>query len=342
MSPSFHAKALAAAFISPEAFANEFKKAEADANAKDPSPFSYGRRLIHSIIIKIPDVSLPNLLDILIEHGVNLETECYHARTPLSIAVQYQKKKAIDFLVKNNANIDRALLYEAIKDPDGDHETTRDIVKILMENGADINFQNRCGETPIMLAARKKNIPVLRYLVSLGSANLFLRRNLQPLYQTTVGAVYYIYMHAKWSQNNFLTESTKECLFLLMQHITKDLSLQGLEKNIEELFIDNVLRELAANIIDDRHFSQSDYEEHQSANITLKKLLDTHVKPLISPAIRRERAERKYAFCMGSILNQTQLEKGTQSSAYCFFQKDGNRDLSREIFSFIYPTINGK
>ncbi|ORX85834.1 ankyrin, partial [Anaeromyces robustus] len=44
-----------------------------------------------------------------------------------------------------------------------------DLVKYLIEHGADINKENRGGETPLFLACRSGNKNLVKYLIDLGA-----------------------------------------------------------------------------------------------------------------------------------------------------------------------------
>src|SRR5437868_6854674 len=104
-------RALAAAKISPEAFAIEFNKIDANANVLEIycNDYSCGDPLIHSIINEISDEELPDLLSILIQYGVDLESKNVLHETPLMAAASLLKKNTVDFLIKNNACLDNAL-----------------------------------------------------------------------------------------------------------------------------------------------------------------------------------------------------------------------------------------
>jgi ankyrin repeat protein len=43
------------------------------------------------------------------------------------------------------------------------------IVKFLVKNGADIEIANRQGNTPLMIAAYREKVDVVRFLLSIGA-----------------------------------------------------------------------------------------------------------------------------------------------------------------------------
>src|SRR5580700_5502948 len=155
MQNRFFVSALEAAKISPEAFAAELKQDDADANVKKYS--YYGDSLIHAIIEDIPDEKLPDLLKILIQHDVNLESQDIGGRTPLMLAAVYFKKKAIHFLIDNKANI-KAFSLNILFNRRNEQETLG-IMKLFVEHGADVNFEGNSERSPLMHAASMSSLP---------------------------------------------------------------------------------------------------------------------------------------------------------------------------------------
>ncbi len=58
------------------------------------------------------------------------------------------------------------------------------IAKILLENGADINFQDNNGNTPLILAIKKKDLELVSFVVLQGAdVNLANNEGITPLHQ---------------------------------------------------------------------------------------------------------------------------------------------------------------
>lgn len=338
MKNHFFESALAAAKQSPEAFAVEFKKIEADANVTEyyEKGFGYyGDPLIHEIIRKVSDSQLPPLLSILIQQGVNLESRDGLGWTPLSTAASYLKKDAVNFLINNNVRInDRtkpALCTLMSQFKPNNELIMLDIVKTLLKHGADINIQDKFSQSPLIRAAEARSLEVMRYLLSQG-ANLFLKYTYAAgtQYKTALGIAYDEYISAKrcFKETDEYTQQAKKCLDLLVQATADYLYRQGIKEDNEEIYLTNSIKDLAGHFRDIYPESNSD---------AVKKLLEESIKPAALAVCIR--AEKKHAFCMGSNLNKTLLEqKIPQPPVYRFFQNDGRKDVTREIFSYIHPT----
>lgn len=315
MQNRFFVNALEAAKISPEAFAAELKQDGADANVKKYS--DHGDPLIHAIIEDISDEKLPDLLSILIQNGVNLESEDALEKTPLMLAVSYHKKNAIQFLIDHKANIKTCSLNAAIHQND---QETLSLMKILLAHGADINFQDQYVMPPLMHAVSTKSLPILEYLLSEG-ANLFSKYIYEDNWQTetAIGLAYQEYMCAEDDESKQLY---KKCFDLLLKALSEYLYIEGLKQLNEALFITNAINDLSG------HFY------HRANSSALKTFLEENIKPVV---LARIKAERMQAFCMGSFQPQTQHETKVIPTTHNFFQNDGGHDLSREIASYLQP-----
>ena len=334
---NFFNSALAAAQQSPEAFALEFKKAVANANATEyysKLVGEYGEPPIDSIIKDIPDTKLPPLLAILVQHGVDLERRDTFGYTPLALAAMQYKKDTVNFLIHNKAKINdskKPALCTAINNIYRDSELVIiEIIETLLKAGANINIKDEFSQSPLVHAAENQYFEVMRYLLSQG-ANLFLKYTYanETQYQTAVGVAYEKYISSiKYDGSN---SSAKKCLDLLVQAITDYLYRQGFNEINEELFLTNSINELAGQ------FRSYIYPEANSN--ALKKFLEDRIKPDTLAA--RIRAGRVYAFCSGSRLSKDQEEQKTAvPPIYQFFQNDGQKYLTRKIASYIHPIRN--
>lgn len=109
------------------------------------------------------DIISKFLIDVI--ENLNEKSNCFY-RYPLTHAVNYQKIDIIDLLLKNNANPNiGCVLHEACKNQN------LKIVKLLVENGADVNLIDNNGQTALFNAINAKNAnkEIIRYLIGNGA-----------------------------------------------------------------------------------------------------------------------------------------------------------------------------
>ncbi len=105
-------------------------------------------------------------IQLLIQQGANVNKSGF-LFPPLMRAVLGDDIETIKLLIANNADVDvkfdglgtTSLMYSSAK------AESINITMFLVENGANVNAQSRCGETPLMFAARKGNISAVMYLL---------------------------------------------------------------------------------------------------------------------------------------------------------------------------------
>lgn len=109
----------------------------------------------------------PENLKLLIQLGGDIEKENFENDSPLSIACSDEYFDCVQLLIKHGAKINKVSppsltgstpLRSAIY-----YAEDLDLVKYLVENGADINLNN-----PIMAAISVENIEILEYLIENG------------------------------------------------------------------------------------------------------------------------------------------------------------------------------
>ena len=95
-------------------------------------------------------------------YGINLE----QIKTPLLIAVQKDNKDMVSLLIKNKANayIKYGGLSWALH-----HAKSKEVAKMLIENGAKINSKDYYKNTPLNKAAEKGHLEVVKLLISRGA-----------------------------------------------------------------------------------------------------------------------------------------------------------------------------
>ena len=90
-------------------------------------------------------------------------------RSPLIIASDQGYKYKVKLLIENGADIN-------LQDKDGDtalmwasNRSNKDVVEILIENGADINLKNKDGDTALILASNRRNQDIVELLIENGA-----------------------------------------------------------------------------------------------------------------------------------------------------------------------------
>ncbi|CAG5129537.1 unnamed protein product, partial [Candidula unifasciata] len=106
--------------------------------------------------------------------------------TPLMISLQNGFNHIVEFLFTNKADVnainsvgDSALILSigftplmiVLKNRDTSDNSVREIVQVLLENGASVNDTSKHGETPLMFAAKKENnMKIVQILLENGTS----------------------------------------------------------------------------------------------------------------------------------------------------------------------------
>lgn len=304
MQNRFFMRAIAAAKQIPEAFAAEFKKSDANANAKEWIHFSntqigqcseVGMSLLHKLLIQISDDHLPAILAVLFEHHVNLEArELGVDEKPLATAARYHKQKAINFLLEQKVEVNdpkSPALCKVMQYHLGD-ASAKAIAENLLKNGADINL---ClfNESPLYRATEHKLPETLSLLITKG-ANLFARSS-NSIYgtHTAISKVYAMKMiydinikeHDPYMRPGHpFIEPTNKCFEILLQ-ATKDflyrkaMSFDERDENLES-YLKKYVDELSGDF----------FERDEVNSDTLNDLL---VKDILQPLLTKIKADQK-------------------------------------------------
>ena len=119
-----------------------------------------------------------DVLSCLIENGADVNACSDDQSTPLMIAAKYGHLKAVNFLIKHGSNIDLRdkrgdqALHHAIREKDD----SCDVLRCLIDNGADVNACTNKNATPLMIASVGNKINQVSCLIEHG-ANLDLQDN---------------------------------------------------------------------------------------------------------------------------------------------------------------------
>jgi ankyrin repeat protein len=128
---------------------------------------------------------------LLLTHGADIEARDEHGRTPLLLAVDQPSasREMVAFLIRNRAQVDarstngETPLHAALM-------RDRKIVQMLLDGGADVNYSDRWGRTPLHWAVEANDLALVDLLISRG-ANVNARdaTDRTPLYYTRRGSV---------------------------------------------------------------------------------------------------------------------------------------------------------
>lgn len=96
----------------------------------------------------------------------NLEIDEYSKSTPLIQAIKYKQTDIINYLLENNADVNLALGYST---PLTEAMYDEELVRKLIDLGADVNLTTESGFTPLMASAGRNNIAIAELLIEKGA-----------------------------------------------------------------------------------------------------------------------------------------------------------------------------
>jgi ankyrin repeat protein len=103
---------------------------------------------------------------LLINNGANINALDRQGHTPIYVALMAGRTQVVQHMVKMGARIEPdELLAEAVRNGVAD----RDVVELMLEQGADINKLTKEGETPLILAIKKGERLLVKRLVLYGA-----------------------------------------------------------------------------------------------------------------------------------------------------------------------------
>jgi ankyrin repeat protein len=103
---------------------------------------------------------------LLIKNGADINALDRDGHSPVYTALMAGRTQVVQHMVKMGASIDAdELLAEAVRNGVAD----RDVVELMLQQGADINQLTREGETPLILAIRKEERLLVKRLVLYGA-----------------------------------------------------------------------------------------------------------------------------------------------------------------------------
>jgi ankyrin repeat protein len=102
----------------------------------------------------------------LLKHGAEIDRETAEGATALDLAILAGRTQLAELLLSEGARLDAsALLLKAAERG----VTDRDIVRFLIERGADTEARNPEGDTPLLMAIRQDNHRLATHLVNQGA-----------------------------------------------------------------------------------------------------------------------------------------------------------------------------
>ncbi len=142
------------------------------------------------------------IIRLLIDSDIDINKETDRGFTALMVASKDKHStKNLEILLNNGANINHqnkdglTALISSIK------ERNFKVIKILIEKGADVNIPDHQGITPLMLASWQNDIDILKLLSAAGADNEM---------KDNDGYTAYDYMHLHLSQKNNILEVYKK------------------------------------------------------------------------------------------------------------------------------------
>lgn len=106
------------------------------------------------------------VVKLLIKNGADIDAPDREGHTPLYAAVMAGKPRVAEILIKQGARLDPdRLLDQAV----ANNLQDRDIVRLLVEQGADLNHIDPSGRTPLIQAIERSNRVLVKHLIANGA-----------------------------------------------------------------------------------------------------------------------------------------------------------------------------
>ena len=125
-------------------------------------------------------------VQMLVKAGAEINPSNPKRTAVLHDAVEFGQVDVVRFLLANGAQVDapyggETALFSAL------HHRRQDLLKLLIEAGADVNVRNAQGYTPLMIAAQDDNLSLVRFLHGAGAR--FSSPQEELLYMASDGSV---------------------------------------------------------------------------------------------------------------------------------------------------------
>ena len=104
--------------------------------------------------------------ELLLKHGAEIDGKDTNGNTPLHTAIMFGRTQVAEFLIKRGAEFNPNSLLE---DMVSNSVTDRDVIRLLLRNGADINHLSDQGNTPLLDAIKLDNRVLVKLLITNGA-----------------------------------------------------------------------------------------------------------------------------------------------------------------------------
>lgn len=113
----------------------------------------------------------PEMIQLLLKYDVNINTRDAFGMTPLELAAKSGKVENLKILIQNGADLKKEIIGSALWQTASYGAISKDksyldIIIILLDNGANINSQDRNGMSSLMFAAKDGDTEMVRLLLN--------------------------------------------------------------------------------------------------------------------------------------------------------------------------------
>ncbi len=145
--------------------------------------FLFSSLLAHEIHDAVESGELERIKTLLTEHPDYLELKLENGQSPLSVAAYNNQPDILKYLIESGADVSVASGSGSTPLHGAAYYGFLECVKLLVESGADVNIANRGGYTPIKSAVAGNDVEIIKFLVKNGvEVNIQNRAGNTPLH----------------------------------------------------------------------------------------------------------------------------------------------------------------